>query len=451
MQSDTKKQSSELSKERCKFVCHLYSLAWDANLTIGRFLYANKTATILGDFNKLMRDHFEAVHVLIGRNRLLILRDWNPIIHKFENHILAALRYGDQALSVYEQSNKLPEVGAEDLAKIESEFSSTLDDCSSIFTNFLETFGVGVFINPTHHNEKKKDAQNPFLKISRVISTPEIDQGIRSHASILNRMSKLVAGMILVMIEHELASGLRTETLHVQPEMSYVLVPLFSAITNSTNTLIGLSDGPGPQTRDCYSIARSIVELCVNACYIMSNGPEMAKKAMRHAQQKKYREMEQETRIGSGKLKIAAQGRPEIEEIPGLREAIDEFSNARGKAKDWTDKKLEERIASVGKHASDGIQGHLDFARFMIYREASEVLHGSLYSTLHFWGVSEHVDSHDEYAEAKWIAGQHELILLSAISAQSACIETFHRLYGFESAEKRRKKILNDLTQLKKI
>jgi hypothetical protein len=448
MQLKPKEQSSELSQERSKLICHLYALAWDANLTIGRFLYVNKTPEILGDFNLRMREHLEAFHVLIGRNRILLLSDWVPIIETFENHILSAFEYSKQALNDYELFAKIPAVADEKLEKIENEFSSTLDGCLSIFTNFLEASDGGVFINPTHHLDGPMEVQNPFSKISRMNSSPEIDEGIHSLASILKRMSNLVAGMVYVMIEHELASKLRTETLQIPSDISHAIVPLCTAIANSTNTLLELSDGPGLQTRDCYSISRCIVELGVNVCYIMANGSEMAKKAYRHAQQRMFRELEKESRIGTGKVKVSVPGRPEIEDIPGMREAIDEFSTARGKAKDWTDKNLEQRIESVGERFGHNIQGDLDFASFIVYRQASEVLRGSLYSTLHFFAISGGSKPDGKNASAKWVASQHELILISAIMANAACIESFHKLYGFESADNRCKALFKELKQV---
>lgn len=160
--------------------------------------------------------------------------------------------------------------------------------------------------------------------------------------------------------------------------------------------------------------------------------------------------MEQDVRLGSSRFRFSFEGRPDADKVPELQEAIDEFSTINGKAKEWTEKTLDQRIAAVGNALGMSIQSDLDMARLMIYRQASEALHGTLYSTLYFCGYLEMIRPINAEKLANTIADQHILILNSAIHAVSACLESFHKQYAFQSAEDRRKPIIEELIQVLK-
>ena len=76
----------------------------------------------------------------------------------------------------------------------------------------------------------------------------------------------------------------------------------------------------------------------------------------------------------------------------------------------------------------------LHFARFMIYRHSSEILHGTLFGALYAFGLTQ-PNAPDDLAEHQ--ANQTMMILLADVLALRAVIEAFHIRYGFESAKER--------------
>jgi hypothetical protein len=153
-------------------------------------------------------------------------------------------------------------------------------------------------------------------------SVPETLACIQSMRSILGRQIRLIDSLIAIMLNHQSAPSLRDEDKHVEEEVSRALIPMLQGIGSSSNTLTTLSESSGLHTRDCYSIARSIVEASINACYIIAKGEEAAKRALRHAKQKAFRDLERKSKIGNSVIKLALSAKPKPESIEGLQEDI---------------------------------------------------------------------------------------------------------------------------------
>jgi hypothetical protein len=121
---------------------------------------------------------------------------------------------------------------------------------------------------------------------------------LEQRREILTGFIAIVEGLIAVVVGHESAASIREETDPLPEPSVPVLALLLQAAGSSAHTLSRLSDLPGLHTRDCYSIARSVVEVAANICYIIAEGPAAAELAMRHARQKSYRDLERESKIG---------------------------------------------------------------------------------------------------------------------------------------------------------
>src|SRR6202022_2321342 len=76
-----------------------------------------------------------------------------------------------------------------------------------------------------------------------------------------------------------------------------VLPLMIQGAGSSCHSILLLSDEIGLPVRDCFSIARGVVEALINSCYIVAVGDEAADKAGRHAFQKAYRDFKRSSEI----------------------------------------------------------------------------------------------------------------------------------------------------------
>jgi hypothetical protein len=230
---------------------------------------------------------------------------------------------------------------------------------------------------------------------------------------------------------HPAAKALGPSKQPLAPETTEVLPPLCQAVGASTATLVGLSTRPGFQTRDCYSVARAIVETAINVCYILSEGPAVAGRMARHARQKSVRDLGRESQIAGSVFKVAFSGSDALNADPQLAAEMAEFTRRSGKeARDWVDASVDERIAAVGRICGPTMLHFLHSSRFMVYRHASEVLHGTLFGALHFVGATFPEPLSDPEKQARYIGNQHVMILLAAVFAHVAIVGCFDHVYG---------------------
>ena len=279
--------------------------------------------------------------------------------------------------------------------------------------------------------------------------SPELADCLNRLRSMLEQFISLDDALIAVLVEHESAKHLRSERTPIPSPVVQVIPLMLQAIGSSSHTLLQLSKEPGLQTRDCYSICRSIVELAVNICFIISEGTDAAERALRHARQKAFRDLERESKIGNSVIKIVHTGRPNPTTVPGLQEEIEEFTSNSGREKNWIDENIGERIAAVGKHQGETIQNRLHTAHTMVYRHSSEVLHGSLFSALHFFGATEPSGQPRTLGKlAERIGQQHMMILFAANIAMCEVFESFHKEYGFSAAQAKADAIMERLQSI---
>lgn len=100
------------------------------------------------------------------------------------------------------------------------------------------------------------------------------------------------------------------------------VVPLLRPAMGSS---LRLSDPPGLQIRDCFAISRSVVELAVNICYIMAEGPDAAERALRHAPQTSVRDLTRESTVGGQTIGLAFSGQQDFSRMPGIEKELQEF------------------------------------------------------------------------------------------------------------------------------
>lgn len=210
---------------------------------------------------------------------------------------------------------------------------------------------------------------------------------------------------------HDL-SGL--DSLNSKPEV-YVPILMMQAVGVSIHSVLSLTRERDMGIRDCFGIARSAVETALNAAYISASGNAMAEKAVRHMRQKRWRDLRRQGRVGDLNITVSRDVEMSVDDLPGLREALNEYTNRKGdEIRDWTSESLEKRLAVIsGLHKRAGLC--LGGATFAIYRPASELLHGTYYGVNLFWqgSRSEPARRREEF-EMLWLT-DHFATLLSAL------------------------------------
>ena len=277
----------------------------------------------------------------------------------------------------------------------------------------------------------------------------ELSECIQRIRSVLRDHVRLLDGLIAALLDHRPSLRLRTEDAAVPAAVASALAPMIQAAGSSSNTVILLSDSPGLQTRDCYSVGRSVVEIAINICFILAEGEPAAEQAARHARQKAYRDLERESVIGDNVIRLMYDGAPDPSTIERLQEDLDEFTSGSGREKGWTAISVDDRIARVGTHLGQSIVTSLHWARFALYRHSSEILHGTLFGALFFFGQTSPSPpkSLREFSES--IGQQHMMILLACVLALSAVVESFHSVYGFSSAQEESQRLVKSLGEIK--
>ncbi|MEZ6028851.1 MAG: hypothetical protein R3C46_03780 [Hyphomonadaceae bacterium] len=212
--------------------------------------------------------------------------------------------------------------------------------------------------------------------------------------TILYAQTRLLDGLIHHLTLPETKAG--------SPEVIRVAPLMLQALGISVHSALKLCVGRDMAIRDAYGIARSATELAVNIAYIAAGGSDVARRADRHAMQKTYRDMTRRGEIGGLQFTITRDQIPRVEEMPGLPEALAEFTGKKGQElTDWTPVSISGRIKEVrGISETAGI--YLAGAVSSIYRHSSELLHGTYFGVIHFWrGNSAPATSREAFDE-RW-------------------------------------------------
>jgi hypothetical protein len=183
----------------------------------------------------------------------------------------------------------------------------------------------------------------------------------------------------------------------------------------------------------------------VNVCFIVAVGPDAADRAHRHARQKAFRDLERESRIGASVIRVAFSGRPDPASVPGLTEAMTEFTARSDREKGWVDGSIDDRIVAVGDRFGKQTLDQLHLARFMVYRHSSEVLHGTLFGVLYFFGLTQPKESWTQADAAEHIGQQHMMLLMGVGLALEAVVGTFDAAYGFAHAKEQSQRLSHSL------
>ncbi len=201
----------------------------------------------------------------------------------------------------------------------------------------------------------------------------------------------------------------------------------------SSHSILKLTDEMNLQARDGYPIARSIVETVINIAFIMAGGEAVAEQADRHAQQKAFRDLKRTSSIAGYTVSVGWTGKLTSEDEARLSALVAEFTTKSGRERhDWTESNLEHRLAAIDKRFGHRVMTLIHPAFLMIYRHASEILHGTYFGALFFWGVTTPGQRPSTADELKIVLGHHQLaVAMSVILANTALIDCVGQYFDY--------------------
>ncbi len=200
-----------------------------------------------------------------------------------------------------------------------------------------------------------------------------------------------------------------------------VLTMLIQSIGSSANTLFKITDAAELSIKDAFIIMRSVIETTINTCLIFSD-EAYAQKAHKHALQKTARFMKRDRQIGLWNFKTDNSAYDEFSNRNDVQKALSEY----GERDNWTKENLVKKIEIIEEALGSCVA--LNGAYYSIYSEAAELMHGSYFGVVNFYGFNK--DSSDDI-ELKFLSAQTE-ILFHAISCLNALIGLGNKRYSLE-------------------
>lgn len=155
---------------------------------------------------------------------------------------------------------------------------------------------------------------------------------------------------------------------------------LLRAMETSASTLFRLTDDISDCVRDCFPIARSVVETAINVGYIAAGSRTVAEEARQHSVHRCVFDLDRHLDIGTLKFRHRSRCLDQPETVSGLREALVQMeTDLVKKPYNWTSLSAPKRIEFILDHLGERIAVPLGYAYFGIYQDASEVVHGTIY------------------------------------------------------------------------
>lgn len=221
------------------------------------------------------------------------------------------------------------------------------------------------------------------------------------------------------------------------------IMMMIQGIGVSANSILKLTEDIEMSIRDCYGIARSILETSINVCYIISEGKSKNDLAVRHAEQRAFRNLKKENRYGNIIISAELMGIDKKKQIPDeLKKALAQFSTKKGKEiREWTSDSVETRIEVISKYYP---RQTLTFAlsHAMIYRTSSEILHGTYFSVIFFWN-GDNGRNEDEYVGNFIFKTHFANVFYSTIICITGLIEILAKKYEFDLIREKHDAIFN--------
>lgn len=179
---------------------------------------------------------------------------------------------------------------------------------------------------------------------------------------------------------------------------------------------------------ECYILARSFLERLITYIYLLSCDESEYSRYISYTKQKGYRILNRSFVAGDSEVRLKWSGIIDLEKEPDLKEAVNTFTNEKGKPKTrWTSQSLSKMIQSIASRGKLEI-GYMMLAKLWIYEDASEALHGTLYgSTFHIGTFIGKIPSSKEELKKNWNE-QFSALFLALGTCMHTLIQSFHKV-----------------------
>lgn len=224
-------------------------------------------------------------------------------------------------------------------------------------------------------------------------------------------------------------------------ELTSVIGPVLKFNLDTGKSIKLLADNN--HLRDLIILSRSFIESIINVGFICAKGDEAVLKSKKYAYQKGYRDLFRETKLNDFEIKnnltehkeFIDSHRPEH-----LVDALDEYTRNNGnEISSWTHETAKQKVEIIGKRYGVGVNGFLTFAFFNIYRDVSEIIHGSYYGVRIMTGMQNKDISNFKTAnEAAEYFTDHQFKLGTLILQQIsivALIDILNQEFNIESVK----------------
>ena len=138
-------------------------------------------------------------------------------------------------------------------------------------------------------------------------------------------------------------------------------------------------------------LSRPFIESIINVGFICAKGDEAIIKSKKYAYQKGYRDLFRELKLNHFEIKNGLTSHKEFidqHRPQNLVDALEEYTTKNGNEKtSWTDETAKQKVEEISKQYGVWVNGLLTFAFFNIYRDVSEIIHGSYYGVLIMTGM----------------------------------------------------------------
>jgi hypothetical protein len=194
---------------------------------------------------------------------------------------------------------------------------------------------------------------------------------------------------------------------------------LIQSVGSSANTLFKITDAAELTIKDAFIVMRSVIETTINVCLIFSD-EEYAQKAHKHALQRTARYMKRNKAVGLWTFETSNNEYDQFSSRSDVQEALSEYEERDN----WTKENLVKKIELI--ESAFGSCVALNSAYFAIYSEAAELMHGSYFGIINFYGFNK---GSERDLELKFLSIQTE-ILFHAISCLNSLIEIGNNVYS---------------------
>lgn len=164
---------------------------------------------------------------------------------------------------------------------------------------------------------------------------------------------------------------------------------LLRSLEISSSSILKLTQKTNEHIRDCYSIARSVVETSINLAFIAAGGLPAAEEARKHSLRRSYQDLDKKLVSGTLIARIPATALDDPkrhEEMLSTLKALE--VDITVKRKEWTPLSVPKRLESLSIKLGDDVTSLLVHSYLLIYQDASEVLHGSVYGCFLWRGLT---------------------------------------------------------------